>query len=715
MNSQLALRVAVIGSVALLMFAVIFLRLWFLQVLTGNQYVAQARGNITRKVPVPAGRGSILASDGKTVLVDSVKQPAILIEPQELPKALQATPTGLIHQPAADNVIYTRVERALGMSTKATSCKFTITYENTAGKLVPGTYTPKLSEVPCIIAQHNVDITDGSVTIATAVPVAEQAYISERQAQFPGVAVSQAAISEYPQGELAAQLLGTVGANSNSSTGGLLFKDVPAYDNVGNSGLEQQYNKYLQGKDGYQRVEVNAQGVYQKTDPAVAGTSGYDLKTSIDVPLEKVGDAALAESLQISDSPYGGAFVAMDPQNGQVYAMGSLPSYDPQVFDKPLTQQQYESKFGNSVTAPLLNRATQGVGLPGSTFKVITGSAALQSGVWSPDETYDDTGSVVVSGQSFHNAPGDGALGDIDMETAYEASDDDFFYNLGYLMNPADPSKTPQGTALQEWARKYGINQRPDIDLPSASKGTIPDPALVNQEIKAERECDTATGEYAYTNGQGAISSKQRKGFHRSPTHPAGGCGIADADTVGWTIGDNMQAAIGQDGVSATPLQMAMVYSAIENGGTLVSPHIGEDIQTATGQVVAKINPGPERKLDLSASTLATIRSGLELAANGPRGTSTDVMGDFGKTVYGKTGTADYQPTTGPEAGTDTAYAWYDCYVPASETSKPIEVTVWVEAGGYGDQTAAPVARELLSKWFYGTSGGYHHGTSTTQ
>jgi penicillin-binding protein 2 len=714
MGSQLALRVAVVGSIALLLFAVIFLRLWFLQVLTGNQAVATARGNITRKVPVAAPRGSILASDGSTLLVDSVKVPAILIAPQQLPAPLLATPKGLIHQPAKDYPVYTRLERALGMSTKATSCTFSIEYANQADKLVAGTYSPRLQEVPCIIAQHAADITNGSVTIITNVPQAEQAYISERQLAFPGVEVSQVSVSQYPQGTLAAQLLGTVGANSSSATGKQLFKGVPKYDNVGQDGLEYEYNKYLQGKDGAQQIEVNAEGTYEGQAKPIASTIGDNLKTSINLPLEKVGDAALAESLQNSGSPYGGAFIAMDPQSGQVYAMGSLPSYNPQVFDKPLSQEQYDAEFGNSVTAPLLNRATQGVGLPGSTFKVITATAALQSGAWTPDQTYDDsTGSLTVSGESFANAPGDGALGVLDMPKAIQYSDDVFFYHLGYLMDP-DPATQPQGAALQQWARSYGINQRPDIDLPGASRGTIPDPAQINQEIREEHECDTATGEYAYTNGQGAISSKKLKGFHRSPTHLDGGCGIADASTVGWTIGDNMQAAIGQDGVSASPLQMAMVYSAIENGGTLVSPHIGEDIQTASGQVVAKINPGPERKLDIRPANLAVIQQGLEQAANAPGGTSYDVMSGFGKTVYGKTGTADYKPSTGPDAGIDQAYAWYDCYVPSTETSKPIEVTVWVEAGGYGDETAAPVARELLSQWFYGTSGGYHHGSSAS-
>jgi penicillin-binding protein 2 len=712
MNSQLAVRVAIVGTVALVMFAVIFLRLWFLQVLTGSQYVAEARSNITRKVPIAAPRGSILAADGTTALVDSVKVPAILIEPQSLPKPIQATYTGVNH-PTADQVVYTRLERVLGMSTKASPCKYELTVDNPEGKLVPDkVFDQSLSEVACIIAQHAADIVDGSITIATNVPTAEQAAISERQLQFRGVGVSQVSVSQYPQGELAAQVLGTVGSNSVDGTTTRIFKSVPLYDQVGDNGLEYAYNKYLQGTDGHQQVEVNAEGEYQGEAKPIAPKAGDNLQTSIHLDLQRVGQQSLQHSIDLAGSNAGGAFVAINPQNGQVYAMGSLPSYDPAVLQSPdLTQKKYDQLFVDNPGDPLFNRATQAVGLDGSTFKVITGTAALESGTWTPTKIYDDPGQVTVSGQTFKNAPGDGAEGPINMAQALEVSDDDFFYTMGELMNPSPNQR--QGTALQTWARRFGINQAPDIDLPGAAAGTVPSPGLIDDQIKAEQECATATGAYAYTNGT-ATSAKPLPGYHRSPKHPDG-CGIADPQTLGWTVGDNMLAAIGQGDVQVSPLQLAMVYAAIENGGTLVSPHLGEDIQTATGSVITKIDPAPERHLDISASTLATLREGLMLAANGPSGTSTDVMGSFPLTVYGKTGTADYIPTTGPDAGTDQASAWYSAYVPRSETTKPIEVVVWVQNGGYGDASAAPVARQILSEWFTGRPGPYVHGTSLSQ
>ena len=713
MNSQLALRIAVVGTVALLLFAVVFLRLWFLQVLTGNSYVAQAKGNIVRKVPVAAPRGAILAADN-SVLVDSVKVPAILVEPQQLPVALSTSIHG-VSDPPADDAIYRRLAVALNMSAKPSTCRYTLTVDNGAGALVTQRFAPKLAEIPCIIAQHAADFQNGTVTIATNVPTAEQAYISERQRSFRGVEVTQISVSEYPQKTLAAQLLGTIGANA-AGNGSALFRNVAAYDSVGQTGLEYEYNKYLQGRDGYQRVEVNAQGTFEGESTPVPPTAGYNLKTSINVGLERVGTQALARSISAVPNSTGGAFVAMDPQNGQVYGMGSLPTFDPNIFQKPLTQTQVNALFGASSGDPELNRATQSVGPDGSTFKVITATAALQSGTWGASTPYDDTGQFCPTpndpASCLHNS-GHEVGGVLTLPTAIEMSDDVYFYHLGDLLN-VDPSTHPNGGPLQSWASKFGIGQRPRIDVPYAAAGTMATPKLINQQIQAEIDCDQAKGPYAYTNGSGGISATKLPGYHRSPKHAPGGCQIASWPPNPWTVGDNINAALGQGDVQVSPLQLAMVYSVVANGGTLVTPHIGQDIQTPAGQVLARINPAPERNLHIDPSNIQAIQEGLRLAASGPRGTSTDVMGSFKMPVYGKTGTAQYIPTTGPNKGHETDYAWYACFVPATATRRPIVVVVWVEAGGFGDQTAAPVARQILNQWFYNSPGQYVGGSATS-
>ena len=155
-----------------------------------------------------------------------------------------------------------------------------------------------------------------------------------------------------------------------------------------------------------------------------------------------------------------------------------------------------------------------------------------------------------------------------------------------------------------------------------------------------------------------------------------------------------------------TPLQLAVAYAAIANGGTIVRPHVGMDVQSADGTVIESIDPPPARHLNIDPLYLDTIRAGLRAAASQPGGTSADVFGTFPEQVYGKTGTAQY---TGQQD-----YAWYACFVPASATSKPIVVVVTVELGGFGAVGAAPVAREILSQWFFGKPGVYKAGTSRT-
>jgi penicillin-binding protein 2 len=169
--------------------------------------------------------------------------------------------------------------------------------------------------------------------------------------------------------------------------------------------------------------------------------------------------------------------------------------------------------------------------------------------------------------------------------------------------------------------------------------------------------------------------------------------------------------AVGQGDVQVSPLQLAVVYSALANGGTIVTPHLGEDVQSSTGTILQKIDPGPRRKLDLNQTDLDTILEGLRQAASAQGGTSADVMGNFPEPVYGKTGTAEYTNSAG---GAEIDYAWYACFVPASATGKPIVVVTWVEKGGFGDVAAAPVARQILSQWFLGTPGPYKSGISDT-
>ncbi len=696
LTPQLALRVAVVGSFALGLFAIIFFRLWFLQVLSGDQYVKAATVNRVRKVDVAAPRGEVLDASG-TSLVDSVKTLAVQISPEDLPRAVTLDKLETLeHPPKADAIVYNRLAHVLGVSTKRTRCQLHM----------PSPNVFRLSPIACKVGQQVTLQSYADVTVRSGAVVTRimQFYLAENQRLFPGVQVQKVYVTHYPYKSLAAQVLGTVGPITASEIQAKSYPGAARTDIVGQGGLESQYDSFLRGKDGYQQVQVNALNQPTGDLGSVQPVPGHNLKLSLNAQLQRVGEQALAQSMSVNYSP-GGSFVAMNPDTGAVYAMGSLPSFDPSIFTGNLSQAKYDQLTNPNSGDALLNRATQSAGPTGSTFKPITSVAALSSGQWTTSDVFDDTGQFCVgtgaAQQCRHNA-GHAVDGSLDLVNALRVSSDDFFYNLGARLNE-DPSKAPRGGPLDTWARRFGIGHPTDVDLPAEASGTLPDPLWRESRNKLEAECDNATGQFRWTDGH-ATSAHHHKGWYRSKKHSPGGCGIADGTNRPWSIGDNESLAVGQGDVQVTPLQLAVAYSALANGGKLVRPHFGVDVQDQDGTVLQTINPPNASPIPLNPFYRSTILQGLNDAAQTSGGTSDDVMGTFPMKVYGKTGTAQYinQPD----------YAWYSCFV-IDNTNKPIVVVVHVEKGGFGDVAAAPVARQILSQWFYGKPGKYVAGTNT--
>lgn len=686
MTPQLALRVAFVGGLALLFFAVIFFRLWFLQVLTGNSYAAQAQSNVVQHVPVAAPRGEIVDASG-TPLVESVAVPSIQIAPRSLPApvGLNGSISPPVPIPTRDYPLLASVAKLLGMSSKPRPCSYIVFW--TKG---PHTYHVNLPPVACLVARGVAQAPFANVTIKTDVPTYVQDYIAERVTQYPGVLSQDTYIRKYPLGDAGAQVFGTLGQVTQAE---LKTYKVKMGNVVGQSGLEAQYNQYLQGVNGEEGVKVNSQGQFQGYARGTPPVQGDTLKLSLNAQLEKVGQQALHDSVAANPASTGGAFVAMDPQNGQIYAIGSDPSYNPSIFTKPISNKQWAYFQNPANNTPLLNRAINGLGPDGSTFKVITATAALESGDWSLNQTYYDNGSFCFphapASQCRHNA-GNASYGSIGLVFAIQDSVDTFFYNLGNLLNshPIPVYNHPNGGALQQWAWRYGVGRPTGVDLPGESIGSMASPRYFQEMYKLQLDC------------------VQHKGWYRTHPQPAGGCHIADNGY--WTAGDNVNAAVGQGDVQITPMQLAVVYAAVANGGTIVTPHIGQEIETPGGTVVQKIDPAPRRHLNIQPAYLAAIRQGLRQAVTS--GTSADTLGSFPQQVYGKTGTAQYFNAQNVERDS----AWYACYVPASATSKPIVVVVWVQRGGYGDVAAAPVARMILGQWFYGKPGSFSVGANKT-
>jgi len=650
LTPQLALRVAVIGSFALAMFAILFFRLWFLQVLSGEQYLARASVNRVREVGIPAPRGQIVDRGGN-VLVDSRPVNAVQLSPPDLPR-----------RPAARASLYGRLAGVLDISTAPKPCQ------------IVGQGTRVLPQIDCAVAQQQALLPYANVTIKTDVSKYVQYYLQERADQFPGVNVQQIWLRSYPLHDLAAQLFGTVGPINAQELHQRRYRGVSENAIIGQAGLEWNYDRYLRGRDGADRVQVDSLGRFTGYLSQRKPVAGHSLKLSLDVPLQNAGQQSLQQAISSNPPSTAGAFVALNPDNGEVYAMGSLPSFDPNIFTKPVPESLYQQLNSAASGYPLFNRAIQSAYPTGSTFKGITSTAALQSGAWSLGDAYDDSGVYSNGpGDVRHNA-GNAAYGTLDITEAIKVSSDNFFYNLGRLLN----SGQPQGGALQQWARRMGIGRETGIDLAGESPGILPSPNWRTTRNQLELKCEH----------QRHVPS----------------CGIADGRQ--WSVGDNENLAVGQGDLEATPLQLAVAFSAIANGGTVVRPHVGLEVDAPDGTVLQRIDPAPARHLAIDPQNLGAIRAGLRAAASEPGGTSADVFGNFPQQVYGKTGTAQHEGQADQ--------SWYVCFVPSSATNKPILVAVTVEQGGFGAQAAAPAARQILSQWFFGNRGSFVAGASRT-
>src|SRR3954465_1746791 len=606
-TSPLALRISIITGLAIAIFSVLFLRLWYVQILSGDKYRTEANDNRIREIRVQAPRGDILDRNGK-VMVANRTELAVEVSPEDLPEG-KPTRSREIHQlSAVTGMTPAEINKALKSPERA----------------APG----------------------GPVILKKGLGVNKVYYLRENQSSFPGVSVERVFTREYKDGDAGAHLFGNVGEVTAQQHKEPRYAGLHQGDTVGQSGIEYEYDRFLRGKPGTDRVQVDALGRPTEQLQNKPAQSGNDVRLTIDSSLQTYGEGAL--------DTFGlpGAFVAMNAQNGEVLAMGSSPTFDPSIFTHPITQSQYHALTSRQTDAPLANRAIQGLYPTGSAFKPITATAALQNHLIAPNTIFNDTGSLKIdANQTLHNA-GKAIYGPIDMSDALKVSSDIYFYNLGMK---AKASKG--GGQIQDWARQYGLGERTGIDLPADVDGLIPDPAWRNRL------------------------------YHEHLTDRP------------WSVGDNINLAVGQGDLEADPLQMAVAYAALGNGGTVLRPHLGDDVESVSGKVLEEVRPGPRRQIHLSPTTRNTIMTGLTRAGTEPGGTSYPVFGHFPFAVAGKTGTA--QRPNQPDQ------SWYIVLAPAKNPQ--IVVAGTIERGGFGVDTAAPVAARILEHYFHlpitGTAG----------
>ena len=672
---QLALRVAVFGGVAFALFAVIFFRLWYLQVLSGDKYVAEARGNRVRELRIQAPRGKIVDRTGK-VIVRNRQAVVVELDPAKLPGAERelaaawgqkagrraARPKGSRGDPIPIPPIptddlrerYERLGAVLGTSARAIHKR---------------------------VVQSLVLVPYSSVRIKTDVSESTLAFISERPERFPGVKVERTYLRDYPQGTLAAQILGTVGEISPDELKKPRFRGVKPGTIIGTGGLERTYDRYLRGVDGIQRVQVDAFGrpvpnaKLQRDEPV----SGQRLRLSLDLALEKTGQ----RELRSIGGGKAGVFVALNPDDGQVLAMGSHPTFDPDLLTPPIPDETYEALLGKGGAGPLFNRAISGQYPTGSTFKAITALAGLETGLITPGATIDDPGCIKVGEAERCNAK-DQAYGAVDLTRALQVSSDIYFYKLGIN------AFYKGGLVIQRYARKLGFGRLTGIDLPGEDDGVIPDPAWRKRIKQVEIDC-----------------RKKKRISLQANVYVAGAAGCGISDMRDYNLGDTVNLSVGQGDLQATPLQLAVAYAAIANKGKVVVPHLGLEIERANGELVQRIERDPARRIKIDEAARQAVAAGLHLATSAPGGTSADVFADWPQDrlpVFGKTGTAERQPKQDQ--------SWYVAYVP--DPKRPIVIVATVEEGGFGAATAAPIVCRMLAS-YYRENVSCAPGKSTTQ
>ena len=590
-GSRLSLRVAVVGGVGVVLFAILFFRLWNLQILSGDKYLAEAKNNRTREFKVIAPRGDILDRTGE-VLVDNRTSLALQLNTAKLPE-----------DPAEERAELARLGQLSHMS---------------------------LRKVRRTIAEGEEVAAGAPVTLRRDVGFDLVAYVEENQDEFPGVAVQRVFVRHYPDGSRAAHVLGSVGEIEEEELKEPQYKGLEPGDEIGQAGAEYAYDKFLRGQPGLTRIQVNALGQPTPGGQLVSTppTPGDSLKLTIDGDVQNAGEAGLAAR------GLPGAFISMNIDNGQILAMGSNPTFDPSDLIEP-SQAQVDELYRDPVLAPLVNRATEGAYPTGSTFKIITALAALENGYITPDQVVVDNGQIEVGGETFENAGGV-AHGGVELRRALQVSSDVYFYLLGL-----DMWKTND---LQKEAHELGIGRPARLDLPEEGETLLPTKAWRNQLYKEE--------------------------LTERP----------------WSSGDNIQLATGQGDLQTNPLQMALAYAALGNGGEIPTPHVGLEVDDAAGRVVKEFDFKPQRKVHIDPGYRTAILEGLHAAAQEGEGTAAGVFGGFPIDIAGKTGTAERR-----------GHGDQSWFAALSPYPNPRIVTVaTVEEGGFGAESAAPVVLEIL-------------------
>ena len=629
------LRLSMLGIVVFALFASLFARLWYLQVMASDEFQVAAQSNRIRTVPVEAPRGRILDRNGK-VLVDNRISVQVTIDRSVLRELDDEERTDVL----------TRLADGLARSGIPT------TVQQLEERVSDQRYSPY---VP--------------VPVAGDVPEELKIWIDEHAEDLPSVAAVRVAVRNYPYGPLAAHVLGYTAkiTKEEFDAKGGTAKPYTLNDEIGKSGIERVYEDDLRGKPGITLLEVDTDGNTIRTIPegTTAPVPGDDVVLNLDIDLQATAEQALQASLARAASRPSrgytepnvgkvGSAVVLDPNSGGVLAMASFPNFSPADFVDGISETEWAYLTDPVNHYPLNNWALQGQYAPGSTLKPFTAYSALTAGLITPQSTVFDTGTFEVPGcrgdSCFFRNDNNRSYGYVDLRRSLTVSSDFYYYNLGarfWVEQNALGGPERFAELLEQW----GFYKDTGIDLTGEQEGRIPSPKWL-AEFCEQIECTE--------------------------------------DASNWRTGNNVNMAIGQGDVLVTPLQLAAAYAAIGNGGTLWQPRVAKDIlDGVTGEVKRTIEPTKSGTVEMNPDWRQAIIDGLVGVTTREGGTAAGAFAGFPSTTFpvaAKTGTA--------QVNNKAPTAVFGAFAPGP--APQFAVSVLLEESGYGGSVAAPVARRIF-------------------
>ncbi|MCX5263501.1 penicillin-binding protein 2 [Streptomyces sp. NBC_00199] len=654
---RVQIRLVVIQILVLSLLGTLGGRLWYLQIREGAAYAKEASGNHVQQVVEPAVRGSILDARG------------VPLADNETRLVVSASRTDLLKQKDDGAAVLAKLAGVLGMKPDEVAQKVRLCDAKTPQPCWNGSpYQP-------------IPITDEAT--------AKQALqIRERAEDFPGITAEPEAVRRYaaPGNANTAQVLGYLSPVTDDEITKAQDSDSPYLrsDQVGRSGLERQYDKQLRGKAGVTRYEVDNLGRVIGEAEADEAQPGANLVTSIDARVQRVAEYELSNAMKVARQSFdkitgenykadSGAVVVMEAKTGRVVAMASAPAYDPNVWVGGISAKDYRKLTGKNSDYPLLNRAIQGQSAPGSTFKVVSTAAAVEAGYeW--DGGYPCTSSYSVGGQVFKNFEGE-SFGPISLGRALEVSCDTVFYGLADREWKKDGGINPKKGEPKDYfykaAHQFGLGKETGVDLPNEVTGRVPDRQWKESYWKANKASWCKYGKKGGTYVEMIAYENCLEGNKMRE-------------------GDSINYSIGQGDTLVTPVQEAVIYGALANGGTMYTPTIGKAIVSADGKTVREIKPRPKGRLPVDKATIKGMDAALEGVVT--RGTAAWKFGGWPQKeipLHAKTGTAEVY-------GKQTT-SWLATY------SKDYTVVMTIAQAGTGSGASGEAVRHIYNA-MYGVS-----------